>query len=515
MVLNGKGQLAGPYLHEEWFEYSWFLWDLFFKLKNNPKEFIVNHKFWWSQIFFRNNEDFCADLYARFSPILMLMVNYLPTDYAKHRSYADCHSGSDLWENIKPVDANEAIPFRQHGELFNKSIPHKFNLFIRGESVGDLEQRRNSEKQRMKLLKSRIKDNDGILNETCVPDEDNIKSWYRPLKHIPMRIVNGKIQEPIFPNNERHIIEHWDTCIEGITKFLTSGAIKLMPEKYKPLLVTTFVLANADNELKKTRPCYDGGSFKQLEAYKTSCKLEGLPEILKALITLDKVTKLDDSQGFFLMGLNPESKDLACFQFGGRTFQYNALPFGERLSPSTFQRGNNIPINFLRSNGILITLYLDDRLVVEQASKYESYHLSENLEQLQDTALDTFLSLLIIVAGGGFVNMSKSIFKPTYEEQFLGMKINSKICEISIPADKWKRFQESLWTMIEAEYATLTELEVLRGTCASFHIASLFMKYFIREMTSTIKSAYKANKGKLHRLFKNMKVKINKHLKGN
>ena len=159
-------------------------------------------------------------------------------------------------------------------------------------------------------MKKRIKNNDGILNDACFPAESNIESWYRPLKHVPMRIVNGKISEPIFPNNERHVLEHWDTCIAGITKFLSSGAIKLMPQNYKPLLITAFVLANADDPLKKTRPCFDGGSFKQLEAYKTSCKLEGLPEILKILTAGDKVTKLDDSQGFFLMGLNEESKDL-------------------------------------------------------------------------------------------------------------------------------------------------------------------------------------------------------------
>ena len=170
--------------------------------------------------------------------------------------------------------------------------------------------RENIEKERMLNLKQRIKNNDGILNETCVPDEDNLKSWYRPLKHAPMRKLNGKIKEPIFSNNERHVLEHWDTCIEGITKFLKSGAIKLMPQNYSPLLTTTFVLANADNDLKKTRPCYDGGGFKCLEAYKTSCKLEGLPDILKVLTKGDKITKLDDSQGFFLMGLHEESKDL-------------------------------------------------------------------------------------------------------------------------------------------------------------------------------------------------------------
>ena len=203
----------------------------------------------------------------------------------------------------------------------------------------------------------------------------------------------------------------------------------------------------------------------------------------------------------------------ACFQFAGRIFQYNALPFGERLSPSTFQRGNNVPINFLRSMGILITLYLDDRLVCEQKSKYENYHRNENVEDLQDTAFETFLALLIIVAGGGFINMAKSVFKPVFEEQFLGMKINSKICEISVPEDKWIRFQERLQEMLQAEHTTLTKLEVLRGTCASFNLATLYMKYFIREMTLAIKLAYKANKGKLHRLFKNSKIMISKELK--
>ena len=132
----------------------------------------------------------------------------------------------------------------------------------------------------------------------------------------------------------------------------------------------------------------------------------------------------------------------------------------------------------------------------------------------QDLAFETFLALTVIVAGGGFVNMEKSIFKPTFEEQFLGMQINSEICEISVPEDKWKRFQAMLDKMIQAETTTRSELEVLRGNCSSFYIACVYMKLFIREMTIAVKLAYKANKGKLHRLFKNTKIKINKHLRG-
>ena len=204
----------------------------------------------------------------------------------------------------------------------------------------------------------------------------------------------------------------------------------------------------------------------------------------------------------------------ACFEFAGRIFQYNALPFGERLSPSTFQRGNNIPINFLRTHGVLITLYLDDRLVCEQKSKYDYYHKMGIINASQDNAFETFLALIAIVAGGGFMNMEKSIFNPTFEEQFLGMQLNSQICEITVPLEKWQRFQGLLETMLKNGQTTLTELEVLRGNCASFYIASNLMKFFIREMTNAIKKVYHDNKGKLHRLFKNKKIIINKYLKG-
>ena len=93
MVLNENGVVQGPYSHQEWLEHSWFLWDLFFKLKEDPEVFFLNHAFWWSCIYFRHNEDFCAGLYQRFTPIFLLLANYLPDDYSKHRSYADVHSG--------------------------------------------------------------------------------------------------------------------------------------------------------------------------------------------------------------------------------------------------------------------------------------------------------------------------------------------------------------------------------------------------------------------------------------
>ena len=216
-------------------------------------------------MFFRHNEDFTAGLYSQFTPIFLQLARFLPTEYVRHRSYADVHSGSDLWENVEPVDKNEARPFRQHGKMFNTSEWHESNAKILG--ITDncpkmLENLRQTEKTRFNELKSKMKQCTTDLTNFTTQDETEFESWYRPVKNIPKRLINDTVQPAIFENNSRHIADHWETCTKTIEKFLKSGAIKLMPESYVPDLSATFVLANADSAHKKPRACYDGGPYK-------------------------------------------------------------------------------------------------------------------------------------------------------------------------------------------------------------------------------------------------------------
>ena len=73
----------------------------------------------------------------------------------RHRTYADIHNGSDLYENIAPVDKSEAKSFRQHGKIFNVTRIHKQNSKILGQRVTNLSQARKNEKERLKKVKSR------------------------------------------------------------------------------------------------------------------------------------------------------------------------------------------------------------------------------------------------------------------------------------------------------------------------------------------------------------------------
>ena len=171
-----------------------------------------------------------------------------------------------------PVDKEEARPFRQNGSMFNQSELHPTNCKIRGINIMDicpkeLSNLREKEKERLSKITTKMKKESTDLTTFKVEDETEFESWYRPIRNIPLRLVQDEVKPAIFPNNEDHVLDHRQTCIDTIEKFLKSGAIKLMPKEYKPKLSATFVLANANSQHKAPRACYDGGPFKVIKLY--------------------------------------------------------------------------------------------------------------------------------------------------------------------------------------------------------------------------------------------------------
>ena len=512
-VINREGVIQGPYLHSEWLNYSWVLWDQFHEVLDSNIEMtdLEAHNL-WATLFFRNPEDFVAGNYNFFSEIHLLLANAFPDLNSKHKSYSEVHAGADLWGNLMPTDIQDAKQCRNSGKIFNVSVQHESNSKIRGvkhlSHFDVLDQRSKRKDQLLNLrnrMKSKIEKLSNMIPENC---EDHMEAWYPLTKALPLRLIDRQVSAAVYPNNQRHIETHWNTVIKCLTDFLLNGSIKLMPPNYVPPMSCSLVLANAENPLKKVRPCHDGGPLKLLEAFKAPCKLEGLPEILNVLKQGDFMTKLDDTKGFHLLKLHPESRDLCNFEFAGRIFQYYVLPFGERKSPASFQQANLLPLNYCRQRGLTVSLYLDDRLVVERSLDKLS---SKKCSPMH--AKNTFLVCSLIVATGGFVNLKKSVFKPTQKEEFLGFDLDTTTATISIPSEKWTRFQESISYWLEQPTITLHELEQLRGQMCSFLIASKYLKVFIRRQTELIKTVYINHTGENHFFFKNEPIQITERLK--
>ena len=521
LVMSRDGIIQGPYTFQEWKEYSWQYWDWFHDIIHDPFGYTKdNASTWWSKVYFRATTDFIAGNYNYYKDIQMLMIREIVDRDAKHSAYENMHRGVDLYHNLIPVDVTEAKPFYNNGKVFNFSVPHVTNHQIRGKKIQDTNiiQERFSRRKFFEELKMKKKLGSDLLAKARPDDHSEVlekqyfRDWYPLIKQIPLRSIENKnvhtVLPAVFGNNDVHIENHWNKVIKCLTGFLTTGALKIMPESYEPIMSAALVLANADHPTKKVRPCFDGGPLKLTEAFKFPCKLEGLPHIFSLLMLMDKVTKLDDTQGFHLVALHPESRDLCTFRFAGRDWQYLAIPFGASEAPGAFQQANQVPLLYARRLGLMVTCYLDDRLISEPAEfVLKGVKINPNLGR------STFLIVLLILASGGFINMLKSNFTPVFTDEFLGMDIDTTTCTVSVPERKWVDLQNRLTHFQNLQEISMTDLEQIRGIMTSLLIATKNLKMFIRVQTRMIEACNRKHKGEIHHFFKRDMIKITSELR--
>ena len=188
------------------------------------------------------------------------------------------------------------------------------------------------------------------------------------------------------------------------------------------------------------------------------------------------MSKTDDKRGFHLVKLAKESRGLTVFKYKGRYLAFRVALFGSPTIPAIFQRANMVVVNYCRIVfGIVINLYLDDRLMVDNADTI-----------INNVPMNAFICTAMIIAAGGMISIKKSDFQPKHIQEFLGLTINTKICEISVPGHKWKSFRELVISFIEAGFCTFKQLEQLRGKCVSFILTNPMTKLFIRHMNAKI-----------------------------
>ena len=236
LVMGRTTGIHGPFTFHQWKQYSWSLLDWFFELKDDEDALTeTNLHERWSQVYFRHPKDFVGGHYGLYSDILMVMCAYFADDYTRHRAYADVWEGSDLYENIEPVDITEARPFRDHGKVFNFTVKHQTNAKKRSvDSTITNEQLRIDDRAAIQRFKTRLRNGDSCLTTYADPEGDPFHSWYKVAKHIPLRLENGLVKPAIFANNAALIDQYWEESLATIQGFFDCHCIELMPKDYVP-----------------------------------------------------------------------------------------------------------------------------------------------------------------------------------------------------------------------------------------------------------------------------------------
>ena len=425
----------------------------------------------WRDIYFRSNDHYYAGSFYHFSPQWLVTINSLPdSDDLKHRIYNDVHSGVDIFYGIKHIPPAKARRYRDGKDYYTEKAEHKLNTRIWS-----------------------------MLGETTKEEKSRFEAWYPKTKYFfKQKTHTGDNKYVNLPTPPEVLSKYNKFITEQVEKWIKRGSMVRVP---KNQLKTSFPLVIADEEGKKLRPCFDGSLYSLMETRKSPCVLDTIPMAFP-LISKDTIlTKVDDQAGFHQYLLNVDSIECTGHKFWGTGLVSRVAAFGIPIIPAVFQRGNNCAVTFLRSLGCPVSLYLDDRMMYDpprekpvtgdvKKVKIGDYKTPE-WRQSQEKFLaprNAFITVLVLLAVGGFISLKKSELKGTHIIEFLGMILNSKTQTVKVPQRKWDKLMNLMENLRQKEGKTVRVkiLEKIRGLAISFIHAVPNARMYIRRMTEYI-----------------------------
>lgn len=213
--------------------------------------------------------------------------------------------------------------------------------------------------------------------------------------------------------------EELDKLKIEVDKLLFKNAIEECEEAAGQFISSVFLVPKPDGtnrfiiNLKKLNEFLDPPHF----------KMEDI-RVVKQLVTHGVyMCSIDLKDAYHLIPMHEESKKFLRFKLMGKLYQFSCLPFGLSTSPFIFTKIMKPVVNALRSQGIILVVYLDDFLIMGQTYK-----------QCQANVLKVKRLLEKL---GFVINYSKSNFTPSNECKYLGFIVNSE--ELSLELTKRKK----------------------------------------------------------------------------
>lgn len=154
-------------------------------------------------------------------------------------------------------------------------------------------------------------------------------------------------------------------------------------------------------------------------------KLEDLRTAINLINKGCFMSTIDLKDAYFLIPIHSDHKKYLRFQFDGKLFQFNVLPFGLNTAPFVFTKIMKPVISLLRSCGFLSTIYLDDILLI--SNTYES------------CASEVSYTISLLQSLGFIINKEKSTLNPKTNCKFLGFIIDTDKLHVSLPDEKIKK----------------------------------------------------------------------------
>ncbi len=196
---------------------------------------------------------------------------------------------------------------------------------------------------------------------------------------------------------------------QELFSLLQKGAIEEVPQSdiERGFFSRYFLVPKRDGGL---RPILDLRRL-NFSLYKGKFKMLTMKSIMSQIQGGDWFVTIDLKDAFFHMQVVQRHRKFLWFAFGGKAYQYRALPFGLALAPRTFTKCMDAALAPLRFQGIRVLNYLDDWLILAHSRELVSPH--------RDIVLHHIHSL------GLRMNAKKSVLFHSQQTVFLGVHLDS------------------------------------------------------------------------------------------
>ncbi len=239
-----------------------------------------------------------------------------------------------------------------------------------------------------------------------------------------LKIIEGYtlpfIRSPRSSNPPRQIF----SCTEqkdmqaSINELIEKGAIKKVTCTRNQFLSSIFLVPKPDGSKRFIFNLKKLNQFLNVPKF----KMEGIHTVKSLMTKSCYMSSIDLKDAYYLVSIKTSHRKYLRFEWENKIYEFVCLPFGLASAPLIFTKLMKPVISYLRKQGLLSVIFLDDFLLLGQT--YQECHKNVNI------TLHTLERL------GFVINYKKSSLVPSQRIKYLGFVFDSVKWTLSLPDDK-------------------------------------------------------------------------------
>lgn len=290
-----------------------------------------------------------------------------------------------------------------------------------------------------------------------------VLDWIKNGVEIPFTAQPAKfdIPNPVFSDSD---VAFLDSKLAELEK---DGVIRKCLPNEEPWCVSPIKVVNKTTGTGEKRLLVNLYRFNQYVVHKTF-KTEGIDIVAELIQPNDVLQTVDIKDGFFHVKINSDFHKYLAIRWRGVVYFWCCLPQGLSCSPYFFHKVLRPVVQYLRENGLRVSLYVDDFISLA-ARSCATDHIDFLIHTLQDL--------------GWRINFDKSDLSHTCTCTHLGFDIDSTGEPwIRVTRKRLRKLKKCIGQSLHTGMVSARSISRIAGQCISMMKAILPAKLLLQNM---------------------------------